>query len=202
MRGVYTAGSLLALHLLGYRDEFDDLFGTSAGAVNGAHFLSGVGHTKVATYHRWLTGRRFINPWRYRKVVDIDYFVDDVLTRLAKVEIEEVLKSRTELWVAVLNERTAEVEVRNPRRDGIPLLLMLKAAVAIPVVYGRPVVVEGESYLDAGFVLPFPLSAAIEAGCTDILVLTATAFAPFSAPAPTLRIGNAASPMAPTPLVE
>jgi predicted patatin/cPLA2 family phospholipase len=173
MRGVYTAGSLLALHLLGYGDAFDDLFGTSAGAVNGAHFLSGLGHTKVATYYRWLSGRRFINPWRLRKIVDIDYFVDDVLNRLERVEVEQVLRARTELWVAVLNERTAEVEVLNPRRDGLPLLLVLKAAVAIPVVYGRPIVVGDGSYLDAGFMLPFPLSAAVEAGCTDVLVVTA-----------------------------
>jgi len=103
----------------------------------------------------------------------VGVFVDDVLTRLERVEVEQVLKSRTKLWVAVLNERTAEVEIRNPKCDGVPHLLMLKAAVAIPVVYGRSVMVGGESYLDAGFVQPFPLSAAIDAGCTDVLVVTA-----------------------------
>jgi len=173
MRGVYTGGSLLALHLAGCGDVFDDLFGTSAGAVNGAHFLSGVGHHKAATYYRWLSGRRFINVWRYSKVVDIDYFVDDVLSRLERVEVESVSRSKTELWVAVLNQETAEVELLNPRRAGLPLLPVLKASVAIPVLYGRPVRVGGADYMDAGFAQPFALSAAIAEGCTDILVVTA-----------------------------
>jgi predicted patatin/cPLA2 family phospholipase len=173
MRGVYTSGSLLALHLMGYCAAFDDLYGSSGGAVNGAHFLSGVGHTKVATYYRWLASSKFINPWRLSRMVDIDYFVDEVLTSLEKVEVELVGKARTELWVSVVNEQTAEVEIRNARREGVPLLLLLKAAVAIPVVYSRSIAIDENTYLDAGFVQPFPLSPAIEAGCTDVLVLTA-----------------------------
>ena len=173
MRGVYTAGSLLALHLLDLRNTFDDLFGTSAGAVNGAHFLSGAGPAKVSTYYRWLDHSKFINPLRIRKIVDIDYFADEVLTHLERVEVELVGKARTELWVAVLNQRTAEVELRNSRRESIPLLKMLKAAVAIPVLYGRTVVLGEDHYMDAGFVQPFALSGAIESGCTDLLVVTA-----------------------------
>jgi predicted patatin/cPLA2 family phospholipase len=173
MRGVYSAGALLALHLLNFRDAFDDLFGTSAGAVNGAHFLSGVGQTKVSTYYRWLDSAKFINIRRIRKVVDVDYFVDEVLTRLEKVEVELVQRARTELWVAVLNERTAEVELRNPRRDNISLLKMLKAAVAIPVLYGRTIALGEDKFMDAGFVQPFPLSSAVASGCTDLLVVTA-----------------------------
>jgi len=173
MRGVYTSGSLLALHLAGCGDVFDDLFGTSAGAVNGAHFLSGVGRHKAATYYRWLSGRRFINVWRYPKVIDIDYFVDDVLSRLERVDVEGVARSKTDLWVAVLNQETAEVEVLNPRRAGLPLLPVLKASVAIPVLYGRSVRIGGTDYIDAGFAQPFPLREAIAEGCTDILVVTA-----------------------------
>jgi predicted patatin/cPLA2 family phospholipase len=173
MLGVYTAGSLLALHLIDSRDAFDDLYGTSAGACNGAHFLSGVGHTKVGTYYRWLHDRKFINRWRLRKMVDIDYFADDVLARLEKVEVELVNQARTELWVAALNARTKQVEIRNPRREVIPLLLMLKAAVALPAGYGKTIAIGDKDYLDSGFVQPFPLRAALEAGCTDLLVLTA-----------------------------
>lgn len=173
MRGVYTAGTLLALHLLNLTEAFDDLFGTSAGAVNGAHFLSGVGHAKVCTYYRWLNKGKFINLLRINKVIDVDYFADEVLTRLERVEIERVQEARTELWVAVLNEQTAEVELRNPRRENIPLLRVLKASVAIPVLYGRTIALGNAHYMDAGFVQPFPLSGAIGSGCTDLLVVTA-----------------------------
>ncbi len=173
MRGVYTSGALLALHLISRPEVFDDLFGCSGGAVNGAHFLSGVGDTKVSTYYRWLAGNKFINPWRFRQMVDIDYFIDEVLGNSEKMEVEKVARARTELWISALNVRTAEVELHNPRREGIALLTMLKASVAVPVFYGRPIAVDAESYLDAGFVQPFPLSAALATDCTDLLVLTA-----------------------------
>jgi predicted patatin/cPLA2 family phospholipase len=182
MRSIYTTGSLLALHLINSQDAFDDVYGTSAGAINGAHFLSGIGHTKVATYYRWLDRRKFINPWRISKVVDVDYFVDDILGRVDKVEVDLVSEARAELWVAVLNVRTAEVEIRNPRREAIPLLSILKAAMAIPVVYGKTISINNNKYIDSGFVQPFPLSEALRAGCTDILVLTARPIGQRSSP--------------------
>ena len=41
MRGVLSAGSLLAVDLLGYINCFDEIYATSAGGVNAAFFLSG-----------------------------------------------------------------------------------------------------------------------------------------------------------------
>ena len=41
MRGVVSAGSLLALDQLGFRNVFDEVYATSAGGVNAAYFLSG-----------------------------------------------------------------------------------------------------------------------------------------------------------------
>src|SRR5690349_17309647 len=73
MRGVYTAGSLLALHIIGLWDLFDNAYGTSAGAANTAHFLSGVGDVKADTFYRILADGRFYNPRRLRKIVDIDF---------------------------------------------------------------------------------------------------------------------------------
>jgi predicted patatin/cPLA2 family phospholipase len=182
MRSIYTTGALLALHLIHSRDAFDDVYGTSAGAINGAHFLSGVGETKVATYYRLLDHRKFINPWRVSKIVDVDYFVDDVLTRIDKVEVDRVHAARAELWIAVLNVRTAAVELHNSRKEGIPLLVLLKASMAIPVVYGRTILIDHFEYIDSGFVQPFPLSLALNAGCTDLLVLMARPIGERSSP--------------------
>ena len=82
------------------------MYGTSAGAVNAAHFLSGVGHQKVDTYYRFLADGRFFNPRRWRKIIDIDFFVDQVLTTLRPVEVEQVLASPSTLWAAVADYET------------------------------------------------------------------------------------------------
>src|SRR4051794_25502615 len=57
MRGVYTAGALVALHIMGLWKLFDNAYGTSAGAANTAHFLSGAGHLKADSYYRVLADR-------------------------------------------------------------------------------------------------------------------------------------------------
>jgi predicted acylesterase/phospholipase RssA len=41
MRGVVSAGMLVALEQLGTLDCFDSIWGASAGALNGAYFLTG-----------------------------------------------------------------------------------------------------------------------------------------------------------------
>jgi len=79
MRGVISAGSLLALDLLGFRELFDEIYATSAGGVNAAYFLSGQGKLGMTVYFDDIANRRFINPWRLFKIVDVDYAVSDSL---------------------------------------------------------------------------------------------------------------------------
>jgi predicted patatin/cPLA2 family phospholipase len=173
MRGVYTAGSLLALHLMGLWDQFDNVYGSSAGGVNGAHFLSGMGDYKVDTYYRFLADGRFFNPYRARMVVDIDFFVDEVLTNLRPVEVDRVMHSNTPLWVPVVDFVTARLLLFHAQSGPCPLLCVLKAATAMPVLYNKVVNLGDVRGFDAGFICPFPLEHAIAHGNTHILVLLA-----------------------------
>ena len=173
MRGVYTAGTLLALHSIGYAALFDNVYGTSAGAVNAAHFLSGVGHQKVDTYYRFLADGRFFSPRRWSKIIDIDFFVDQVLTTLRPVEVEQVLASPSRLWAAVADYDTAEPLVIDATSGKFPLLQVLKAAVAMPIVYNKTVQLGALRAFDAGFCEPFPLDFALAHGHSHVLVLTA-----------------------------
>jgi predicted patatin/cPLA2 family phospholipase len=173
MRGVYTAGTLLALHLMGMWDKFDNVYGSSAGAVNAAHFLSGMGDQKVDTYYRLLADRRFFNPYRARKIVDIDFFVDEVLTKLRPVEIGAVMRSPTPLWVPVADFATASLVRFHAQAGTYPLLQILKAATAMPVLYNKLVDLGNVRGFDAGFTSPFPLDYALADRNTHILVLLA-----------------------------
>lgn len=173
MRGIYTAGSMLALDSMDLSTLFDNVYGTSAGAVNAAHFLSGVGHQKVDTYYRFLADGRFLNPHRWRKMVDIDFFVDVVLTALRPVEVDRVLASPTPLWIAVANFESAEPIVIDATHSEYPLLRILKAAVAMPILYNKTVNLGSMRAFDAGFCEPFPLDFALSHGHTHVLVLTA-----------------------------
>lgn len=171
LRGVYSAGALLALHIMGMEDMFDNAYASSAGAVNIAHFLSGVGDAKADTYYRFLADRRFFNPWRVRKVVDIDFFVDEVLTKLRPVEIERVMQSVTPLWIAVADFVTARPLLLHAQAGDYPLLQILKAATALPILYNKLVDLGAVRGFDAGFINPIPLDEAFAHGNTHVLVL-------------------------------
>jgi predicted patatin/cPLA2 family phospholipase len=173
MRGVYTAGSLLALHLMGMWNLFDNAYGSSAGAVNAAHFLSGAGDQKVDTYYRFLADGRFFNPYRPWKIVDIDFFVDQVLTKLRPLEVDRVMKSPTPLWMPVADFATATIIPFHAQSGLYPLLRILKATTSMPILYNEVVVLGEVRGFDAGFAKPFPLDYAVSDGNTHILALLA-----------------------------
>ena len=171
MRGIYTAGSLLALHTMGLSRVFDDVYGTSAGAVNAAHFLSGNGHLKVDTYYRLLSDKRFLNYWRFWKIADIDYFTDEVLTHTRPLLVDRVMASPTRLWASVGDFITAKPQLFHAQRGDHPLLKILKAAVAMPIVYNKLIPLGDAQGFDAGFFNPFPLREALTHRCTHIAIL-------------------------------
>ncbi len=171
MRGVYTGGALLGLHLLDASRAFDVVYGTSSGAVNAAHFLSGRGHLKAATYYKALVDGKFFHPLRLHRLVDIDYFVDQVLRDRIPLEIERVQASKTPLQIALLNCTDGCGEMR-----ALPATLpeawnVVRACVSMPLVYNKTVTIDHKQYADGGLPIPFPLTPALSDGCTDLLVL-------------------------------
>jgi hypothetical protein len=61
MRGVVSAGMVAALEQLGLTDAFDAVYGSSAGAINGAYFLAGQANLGVTIYSEDINNRHFID---------------------------------------------------------------------------------------------------------------------------------------------
>lgn len=171
MRGTYTGGALLGLHLLGAASVFDAAYATSAGAINVAHFLSGVGHLKAATYYKALADGRFYTPSRLSKPVDIDFVFDVVLRKEIPLEMERVALANTIFKVAVLNCDDACGEMKTISGTDQLAWDTLKASVSMPVVYNQKIRLPGGEYVDGGMAIPYPLNEAIRDGMTDIVVL-------------------------------
>lgn len=171
MRGVYTGGMLLALHFLGAVQAFDVVYGTSSGAVNAAHFLSGLGHLRAATYYKALVDGKFFHPLRLHRVVDVDYLVNQVLRDTMPLELERVLAAGIPLRIALLNCTDARGEVVSMPSTLPEAWDVIRASVSMPLLYNKTVTIEGRQYADGGLAIPFPLQAAIDEGSTDLLVL-------------------------------
>ena len=174
MRGVISAGSLLALDLLGFREVFDEIYATSAGGVNAAYFLSGQGKLGMTVYFDDIANRRFINPWRVFKIVDVDYAYDRVVSLHKRLDDAAIRASRVRFLLSVTDARSGLNELLDVRARPEPIPLLLKASSALPVLYNRRITLDGREYVDGGVSDCLPIARAIENGCTDILVLASS----------------------------
>ncbi len=171
MRATAPAGGVVALSHLGLVEGFDAVYATSAGAINAAYFLSGQGDLGITIYFEDLTTGRFIKRRRFWKIVDVDYVFDEIVSHRKPLDEARILASPTRFFVTVMDVATGRSSIIDTRATSAPLLSVLKAALAIPVLYNRTVELEGKSCLDGGLHIPIPLQQAIDDGCTDILVL-------------------------------
>jgi len=170
MRGVFGAGVCCALEELGYTEGFDEIYGVSAGALNGAYFLSGQAAYGTTIYYQDINNRGFINFFRFRKIVDIDFLMN-IIVKVKPLNFKKLLDSSTTLNIGLTCVSTGKaVMFKNKQRD-VDILALLKATAAMPFVYDIPVNIQGTWYLDGGISCPIPVKEAIEAGCTDILVV-------------------------------
>jgi len=171
MRGVLSAGSLLAIDLLGFRSCFDEIYATSAGAVNAAYFLSGQGELGITVYFDDISNKKFFNPLRFTKIVDVDYVYDHIVPIVKPLNEINIKNSHTNLYMSVTNVNNGENELINTKSFSEPIAKVLKASNALPILYNRTVTLNGEQYIDGGASNPLPVRQAIANGCTDILIL-------------------------------
>lgn len=173
LRGVSTAGGVVALEQLGLTGAFDEVYGTSAGAMNAAYFLAGQAAVGIRIYYEDMIRREIVNPLRPWRILDVERLFAQSITGNKALRLEAVLASPSRLHIAMIDTSAGSSmlvdtgAIRTPEE----LLTALKASTAIPVLYNRRVEVGGRLCMDAGIMNPFPLEDAVASGCTDILVL-------------------------------
>lgn len=183
MRGVSSAGGLVALDALGLRNAFDAIYASSAGAMNVAYMLSGQAVFGIQIYYKNVNNKKFINLRRLNKIVDIDYLFDTVVMKERPLDIAKLLDAPSDFYIGVVNKTTGETVVLKAQDHPKDILPILKASTAVPVAYNRSVIINRNEFIDGGLGNPVPLYEAIEHGCTDLLVFL-TRPPSYSLPAP------------------
>jgi predicted patatin/cPLA2 family phospholipase len=171
MRGVISCAALMGLEELGMTHVFDEVYGASAGAVNAAYFLSGQAALATTIYYQKVNSTRFIRRLWHRTIVDLDGLFDSIIAGECPLRIEKVLESRSRFFVTITDASTGEAFLGLAQSSETPLLTLLKASSAIPLLYNRLVTVDGRACFDGALINPLPILEAIGSGCTDLLVL-------------------------------
>lgn len=174
-RGAYSAGMTGAIEQLGMLPLFDAVYGSSAGALNGAWLLCGKAEK---TMHAWWTPeimRATINPRRAlrgRPVVDTHYLVHTVYTEIMFMGFDEILRGPIEYHPMATDAATgASVDLHPFIHDRSTLQAAFRATTAMPFLTGKPVEIHGRRFVDAGVSESVPARTAIAQGATHVLVL-------------------------------
>lgn len=171
MRGVISCAALLALEELGLTEVFDEVYGASAGAVNAAYFLAGQSSYATTIYYQDINNTTFIRRMWRRQIVNIDELFDSIVARRKQLQVEKVLESRSQFHIAIADANSGEAFLAHAQTSRTPLLTLLKASCAMPLLYNGLVHIDGRECFDGGLINPLPILEALESGCTDLLVL-------------------------------
>jgi predicted patatin/cPLA2 family phospholipase len=171
MRGVISCAALMGLEDLGMTGVFDEVYGASAGAVNAAYFLAGQAAYATTIYYQKINNTRFIRRLWHSKIVDLDDLFDTIIAGERQLCVSRVLESRPKFFITIADALTGEAFLVEARSGAAPLLTLLKASSAMPLFYNELVSVDGRDCFDGALINPLPILEAIEAGCTDLLVL-------------------------------
>lgn len=170
MLGTWQAGFLAELSRSEIAGTFDLVVGCSAGAINGAYFAAGQAEDCLYAYTDVLASRRFVNPARVWKMMDIDFLIDDVVAGSVPLDLKALRASKTTSHIVLTELTTGEAHLCDGGHGDI--LEALRATAAAPIVYGRAPTVGGARYLDGALSAPFPVKEAFGLGATDAVVVT------------------------------
>jgi predicted patatin/cPLA2 family phospholipase len=173
LRGVCSAGGVVALEHLGFTDLFDHVYGTSAGAMNASYFLAGQAKLGIRVYYEDMNRREIVNPWRFWNILDLNRLFEESVLGAKRLRLDAVLASRSHFFIAALEAESGTGTLFHAQALGHEekLLQALRATTAVPFLYRQPALVDGRLCLDGGLVNSFPIADALAAGCTDVLVL-------------------------------
>jgi len=171
LRGAFVAGALGELATC-EELRFSHIFATSAAAASAAYMVAGQIDRGLQIWRDRTHGDQLISPrhlLRGRGLMDIEGLIEVFRGELS-LDAARVELSTTALCVAVTNCNTGAADHVTATRANVYELL--KATMALPVVYGRVVTVDGVPYIDGGVADAIPLEAALELAPSRIIVVT------------------------------
>lgn len=171
----YAAGAVSALASY-YRFQNPDIvIGGSGSSGTLAYYVSGQYGSITKLWGSYLSTKRFINPLRFWKLIDIDYLIDEVFKKEDRLKTSEVMKSDIDLYIAATNYKTGKLHYFSNRTmgDEEEIFDILRASKAMPIAYNKRIKISGEKFCDS-YLSSYPhahIKKAVELGAKDIVLI-------------------------------
>jgi len=185
MRGSIAAGMTAAIKYLNLENTFDVVYGSSAGAIIGAYFVSRqLPLYGTSVYYEDLCSRDFIRKrqlfYRYLQpnskhvpVLDLDSLIDEVIVYSKPLDWDSFWKNCKvqPLKPVATSLTTLEAKILDNYQSFEELRQCLRASALVPGIAGEPVSIDGDVFADAILHEAIPLRSALREGATHVLVL-------------------------------
>lgn len=185
VRAAYSAGVCRGLAEAGV--SFDAVMASSSGVLNAAFVASGQTRELCELWQE-LTPHRGLISWRRqftpfaRPGLDLDMLIDDILVGEGKLDLDRATSGTPALFFTATDVARVCGHVARPTREN--LVEWLRAALAFPAGYDRPVHIDGVRYVDGGVAMPVAFDAEELAPYPGPSVVVLTRRATTSKPAP------------------
>jgi predicted patatin/cPLA2 family phospholipase len=174
-RGTYSSGMAVELERRGLVPAFDDVYGSSMGAITGAWLLSGRAEHGASFWWHPDVMPNVIRPraaLRRKPVVDLEFLMEQVYQRWAELDFVAVLANPVRLHPMATDADSGEaVDLAPDLRDAESLKLALRGSAGLPMLAGPLVRLGERRLLDGGLAEAIPYRSALRDGCTHVLVL-------------------------------
>lgn len=168
----YGVGALLALVEKYDFTNPDIVIAGSGNAGTLAYFVSRQYGSIRNIRSNLLSTKKFIDPWRVSKVIDIDYLIDEVFKKQDILDEGKIYNSKTLFLIPATNIETGEIEYfSNKNKDDI--FEVMRATKAMSVLFNKKVRINGKMYCDSYVSISTKLNAlkAIELGANKLIII-------------------------------
>lgn len=146
MRCAYSAGALLALAEVHHCTEPYAIAAESGSAGNAFYYMAKQYDLARTVWLDYLTSERFIKS---SMNIDIDYLIDTIFKKQVPLDTRMLERTKTKYFVPIANSSTGVVEFAT-NTSPYDYYEILRAAKALPIVYGKKVRLGLKTYIDGG----------------------------------------------------
>jgi len=174
LRASYGVGVVMALIERFHITSVDVAVATSGSAGTLAYYVAGQFDSILNIWTNLLSTWKFVsfrNLFFGNPILNVDYLIDTVFKQQDRLNVEALRSAPTELFIPVTNYQTGE-ETYFSNHDDVDLFDVLRATKAIGIFYGKTVEIAGQKYVDGALSVPLGITRALEAGATDIIVIS------------------------------
>jgi predicted patatin/cPLA2 family phospholipase len=174
LRASYVVGVVKALIENFHITSVDIAVATSGSAGTLAYYVARQFDSITNTWSNLLSTWKFLsfrNLLLGKPLLNIDYLIDVVFKQQDRLDVEALRAQPTKLFIPVTNYRTGEAKYFS-NHDDVDFFEVLRATKATEISYGRPVSIGDQQYIDGALTVPIGITKAIDAGATDIIVIS------------------------------